>query len=125
MHLPFGLDHARVGYLRRQIARWCRIYEERYRDVRDKVFAHKALSDLIKVNELLAAKTNINEMKALFAFMSGLHSALWEQFHNGRRPLLHVVDFVLPPDPIPHREKLPGETVYREGQAALMSMLPE
>jgi AbiU2 len=110
--------------LRRDIARWRRIYEERYRDVRDKVFAHKALSDLTRVNELLA-KTNIGEMKAVFAFMSALYSALWEQFHNGRRPLLNVVDYILPPDPIPRRQKLPGETVYREGHAALMSMLPE
>ena len=110
--------------LRKEIARWRRVYEERYRDVRDKVFAHKALSDLTQVNELLA-KTNIDEMKTLFAFMSALYSALWEQFHNGRRPLLHVIDFVLPPDPIPHREKLPGETVYREGHTALMSKLQE
>jgi len=110
--------------LRKEIARWRRIYEKRYRDVRDKVFAHKGLSHLTQVNELLA-KTNVDEMKALFAFMSALYSALWEQFHNGLRPLLHVVDFVLPPDPIPYREKLPGETVYREGHAVLMSMLPE
>jgi hypothetical protein len=109
--------------LRKEIARWRRIYDQRYSDVRNKVFAHKALSNLTQINELFA-KTNVDEMKMLFAFMSALYSALWEQFQNGRPPLLHVIDFVLPPDPIPRREKLPGETIYREGHAALMSMLP-
>jgi hypothetical protein len=47
-----------VRGLRKQIAGWRRIYEQRYRDVRHKVFAHKALSDLVEVNALLA-KTSI------------------------------------------------------------------
>jgi len=115
------LSDSDLRMLRKEVASWRRIYVERYRNVRDKVFAHKALSNLTQVNELLA-KTNIDEMKRLFAFMSALYSALWEQFHNGRRPLLQVINFVLPPDP--RREKLPGETVYREGHVALMSMLP-
>jgi HEPN superfamily AbiU2-like protein len=109
--------------LRKEIARWRGIYQKHYRDVRDKVFAHKALSNLTQINELLA-KTNIDQMKRLFAFLNALYSALWEQFHNGRQPLLHVIDFVLPPDPIPRRERLPGETIYREGHTVLMSMLP-
>jgi hypothetical protein len=109
--------------LRKRVAHWRRVYEQRYRDVRDKVFAHKALSNLTQVNELLA-KTNVDEMKGLFAFMSGLYSDLWEQFHNGRQPQLQVIDFVLLPNPIPLRQRLPGETVYCEGHVALTSMLP-
>jgi hypothetical protein len=119
-----ALTPSDVRQLRKKIASWRRIYEDRYRDVRHKIFAHKALSNLAEVNELLA-KTKIDEIKALFAFLSALYSTLWDAFHNGREPLLNVRDFVLPPrPPKPGREMLPGETVYREGYTALKSMLP-
>jgi hypothetical protein len=110
--------------LRKEIASKRRIYDDRYRDIRHKVFAHKSLSDIVEVNALLA-KTNVNEMKALFAFLSALYLALWEAFHNGREPVLQIKPFELPPRPTAHgREILPGETVYREGQAVLKSMVP-
>jgi hypothetical protein len=113
-----------IRELRRKIASWRRIYEERYRDVRHKIFAHKNASDIGETNELLA-KTNVEELKALFAFLSALYVALWESFYNGREPLLDIREFVLPPDSVRTvREMLPGERVYREGHAILMSMLP-
>jgi hypothetical protein len=109
--------------LRRMIARWRGVYEERYRDVRHKVFAHKQTADTEDANKLLA-KTNVEEMKSLFAFLSALYSALWELFNNGREPTLDVRDWILPPDDHPRgREMLPGEQVYRGGQEALLSML--
>jgi hypothetical protein len=116
------LTHNDLRCLRKKIAFWRRVYEDRYKDVRHKVFAHKALSDVTEANAILA-KTKIAEMKTLFAFMSALYSELWEAFHNGRRPSLNDVrDFVLPPDP--GQDVLPGETVYREGHAVLKSLLP-
>jgi hypothetical protein len=114
-----------VRALRKEIAAWRRIYEDRYRDVRHKIFAHKGVSNVQEANELLA-KTSVDQLKALFAFLSALYSALWELFHNGREPSLSIREFVLPPDPpAPRRDKLPGEIVYRAGHAALMSMLPD
>jgi AbiU2 len=102
-----------------------RIYEDRYREVRHKVFAHKEVSTFQEANALLA-KTRIDEMKALFAFLSNLHLALWELLYNGCKPSLAIREFVLPPDPPPtYQTKLPGEIVYREGHAALMLMLPD
>lgn len=113
-----------VRQLRNEIAPWRRVYEDHYRDIRHKVFAHKALSTLEEVNELLA-KTNVDEMRALFRFMSALYSTLWEAFHNGSQPSLNLKDFVLPPDQrSPGQEMLPGEKVYREGHVVLTSMLP-
>jgi putative SOS response-associated peptidase YedK len=106
--------------LRKEIALWRRVYNERYRDVRHKVFAHKELSDIDEVNKLLA-KTNVDEMKKLFAFLSAVYSAFWELFYNGREPVLSPHTFVLPPKA--GQEKSSGETVYVEGHSALMSML--
>jgi hypothetical protein len=57
----------------------------RYRDIRHKVFAHKATADMTEINGMFA-KTNIEEMKALFGFLHALHEALWELFNNGRKP---------------------------------------
>jgi len=93
--------------------------------VRHKLFAHKGVSSVQEADELLA-KTSVDELKALFAFLSALYSALWELFCDGRKPSLNIRDFVLPPDPpIAYQAMLPGEKVYREGHAVLMSMLPD
>jgi hypothetical protein len=114
-----------IRALRKEIAARRQIYEDRYRKVRHKIFAHKGVSNVQEANELLA-KTSVDELKALFAFLSALYSALWELFHNGRKPSLNIRDFVLPPDPpVAHQTMLPGEIVYREGNTALMSMLPD
>jgi hypothetical protein len=91
--------------------------------VRHQVFAHKQTADTEDANMLLR-KTNVEEMKSLFAFLSALYSAFWELFHHGREPMLDVRDWILPPDDPPRgREMLPGERVYRGGQEALLSML--
>jgi hypothetical protein len=112
-----------VRALRKEIAAWRRIYEDRYQNVRHKLFAHIEVSSIQEANKLLA-KTNVDELKAFFAFLSALYSALWELFHNGRKPSLNIREFVLPPDPpVPRKEMLPGEIVYRQGHAVLVSML--
>jgi hypothetical protein len=112
--------------LRKQIDVRRRIYEDRYRDIRHKVFAHKATADMTEINGMFA-KTNIEEMKALFGFLHALHEALWELFNNGRKPDLKPYEFVLSPDPLPLHKPLgaPGERVFREGHAVLGLMMPK
>jgi hypothetical protein len=110
--------------LRKQIDVRRRIYEDRYRDIRHKVFAHKATADMTEINALFA-KTNIEEMKSLFGFLHALHVALWEAFHNGRRPDVKPYQFVLSSEPPPpHKSLAPGERIYREGHAVFQAMLP-
>jgi AbiU2 len=112
-----------VRALRRKIAEWRRLYESGYREIRHKVFAHKEVSDVDETHDLWA-KTSVDELKALFAFLNALYTALWELFYNGRQPLLTVRTFVLPPDSaVNGREMSPGEKVYGECQAVLTSML--
>jgi hypothetical protein len=120
------LTSADVKLLRKQIEVRRRIYEARYRDIRHKVFAHKATADMTEINGMFA-KTNIEEMKALFGFLHALYEALWELFNNGRKPSVKPYQFVLSTDPIPRHKPLgaPGERVFREGHAVLNLMLPE
>jgi hypothetical protein len=111
-----------VKLLRKQIDVRRRAYEDRYRDIRHRVFAHKATADMTEINRMFA-KTNIDEMKSLFGFLHSLHGALWEAFHNGRRPDVIPYQFVLSPDPAPRYKSLaPGERIFREGHAVLGSM---
>jgi AbiU2 len=100
--------------LRAEVAKRRRLYEERFRDVRDKIFAHKELSDRDEMNALLA-KATIDELKSLFGFLHGLHEALWELLYNGRRPILCLPDFVLPTRPrTPNHSDAPAERVARD-----------
>ena len=105
--------------LRENITAQRRVYEARYRDVRNKVFAHNEVGGIDQANRLLA-KTNVDETKALFAFLSELYEALWQLLHNGRKPELRDRHFILKPNPAPPgAQMLPGEKIYREGHAVL------
>ena len=108
--------------LRKEAAIRRRIYESRYRDIRDKVFAHNEVGRFGGGSYF--ANTNIEEMKELFAFLSALNDALWELTVNGRRPTLNVRNFILPPAP-PSRDRglLPGEQVAREVSAMFASVI--
>ena len=110
--------------LRAEVDKHRKIYVARFRNVRDKIYAHKELPDLDVMNALLA-KATLNELKAIFGFLHALHEAFWELLHNGRRPILCLPDFELPPMPATcGRNQTPGEMVAREAAkffAALMA----
>lgn len=104
--------------LRREIRAQRVIYEARYRDIRDKVFAHNEIFDLDVANQLLA-NTRVDEMKALFGFFHALHEALWQLLQNGRKLGLNARAFVLPLTSMAGAQMLPGKKVFREGQHVL------
>lgn len=109
-----------VRGLRKQVAQWRCIYEDRYRDVRHVVFAHKRKQEIV---EKALAKTNIDEIKEMFGFLAGLYQALDQLFLNGREPIVHIRKFMLPP-----RHGMwtmsPGERVYAEGRDVLRMVTP-
>ena len=69
-----------------------KIYESNYKKLRNKLEAHK---DRINENDLqaLIAKTNIPELERLLVFLLRLHEALWNLFHNGRKPTLRPMRY--------------------------------
>jgi hypothetical protein len=107
--------------LRTKIAYWRRVYEDRYRDIRDKFYAHRELSTVEEANDLMAT-TNIKEMKHLFSFLSGLEGALAAAFNNGNQPLLNEREFILWPEDTTNVTPRPGEKVYRQGYEMLKSL---
>ncbi|MDA8238857.1 MAG: hypothetical protein M0Z67_00640 [Nitrospiraceae bacterium] len=84
-------DHKDFRRLRGYISKYRRIYECRYRDFRRKVYAHKELSKTDTY--ALFAKTSITETQKMIIFLNRLHSALWQLFHNGRKPVLRPMKY--------------------------------
>jgi hypothetical protein len=109
------LTAADVRELRKHVSRWRKIYEDHYRDVRHFVFAHKHKWDTV---EQALQKTNVEEMKQMFGFLSGLHQALDQLFLNGRKPVIDLYSFSLPPVQDAWRMS-PGERIYAETNTVL------
>jgi hypothetical protein len=62
-------------------------YEEKYRPIRHKVFAHRGVFTREEVNDLFA-NTNLQELRQLLIFLRRLHETLWQLYFNGHKPLL-------------------------------------
>ena len=84
VYVPNADDFRR---LRRHIAKRRKIYERDYRNIRHKIFAHKVVSEKGEMHALFG-KTNIRELQKLLIFLRRLHEALWQLYHNGRKPTL-------------------------------------
>lgn len=60
-----------VREMRREVAKWRKVYEAAYRDVRHKIFEHKGVSRAGA--DALLAKTNIDEVKEMLGFLHALY----------------------------------------------------
>jgi hypothetical protein len=87
-YVPTANDFRR---LRRHVADHRKIYENAYRDIRRKVYAHKLLSEPEDVRSSYN-KTDIKEMEDLSIFPMRLYETLWHLFHNGRKPVLRPME---------------------------------
>lgn len=99
-----------------------KIYEERYRDLRRKFFAHREVSDRAEIDALFG-KTNIRELQRLLAFLESLSEALWQLFFNGHKPVLRPRRYSVKrmrdhPSP-PGRVKVVQEAITHEAEQFL------
>jgi len=88
---PTSIDFRQI---RAQVNQKRKTYEHRYRQLRDKVFAHNAAKDRGEI-DVLFANTNIAELNRMFTFFGSLYNALWELFFNGRKLLVSDSDVTL------------------------------
>ncbi len=72
--------------LRKNVKKYRKIYEKNYRSIRDMVYAHKELSS--EEMHALFESTGVREMEQLIVFPMRIHKALWELYHNGKKPIL-------------------------------------
>jgi hypothetical protein len=109
VHVPTAVDFRK---LRAKVKECRKIYTARYKDVRDKIFAHNEIADRYAARQLMS-QTNIEEMKQIFIFLKAFGNTMFHLFHNGREPVLDVRPFGSPP-PTPVGPNEPDE----QGQIA-------
>jgi hypothetical protein len=78
---PLALDFKR---LRSFAGARCKVYERCYKQLRDKVYAHKERTNISG----FVAKTNTLELGRLVSDLRILHGVLWHWLRNGRAPRL-------------------------------------
>ena len=113
--------------LRRHVSARRRVYEETYRPIRHKVFAHKMTISQSQVQELFA-NAKIRELQQLLIFLRRLHLALQELYLNGAKPILRPARFSsaqmrVAPSPYIRGATL-QERIVRETEAVLKSLPP-
>jgi hypothetical protein len=84
VHVPKQADFRR---LRKMVAKHRRIYDAQFRDIRNKIFAHRQVSD-DAATAALFSKAKLRDLQKLSRFLNQLHEAMWHAFNNGRRPAL-------------------------------------
>jgi hypothetical protein len=120
-HEPTVDDFRRI---RKRVARWRRIYEANYRDVRHQYFAHKQAAEEHEVNPLFSKGSN-RELQQLIAFLGSLYGALWELHFNGRKLVLRPARYSLReirrrPKPGFFTDRAVQETIAREAEEFLL-----
>lgn len=113
VYVPTDGDFRR---LKRHVAVRRKIYEQKYRPLRHKVYAHRAVSTRDEVADLFA-KTKIRELQQLLIFLRRLHEALWQLYFNGRKPVLRpsrysVQRMLDKPSPYANRASLQERLVH-------------
>jgi hypothetical protein len=86
---PTNADFRRIADY---VKKYRRIYEDKYHDLRNQLYAHKQAADPLAVAALVK-NTSIREMQRLFTFLLQLHGALQELFVNGRKPILRPLRY--------------------------------
>jgi AbiU2 len=86
---PTPKDFRRI---RAHIRKRRKIYENNYRDLRNKFFAHKDVSERAEIDALFG-KGTVRELQQLFAFLGSLHEALWQLLFNGLKPILRPLRY--------------------------------
>ena len=79
--------------LRCQAEKYNSLYKANYRPLRDRVYAHKVVHGLEL--EGLFGKTRIGELQRLLLFPQRLHAALFNLYHNGRKPILRSQRYIV------------------------------
>ena len=78
--------------LRKEVSARRVIYQEMCDRIRDGIFAHHDVSDPKEIAELFS-KIKASRFQQLIVFLNRLHEALWQLYHNGRKPILKQMPY--------------------------------
>jgi hypothetical protein len=111
------LSAADIREMKKAIKPHRAIWEGSLSEVRNKVLAHREISHADA--DALYATVDVGQVVNILGCLAALHEALWQAFHNGRKPDLTAQG---PLFPITDVGQEPGERVYRQVSAALESL---
>ncbi len=89
MYIPTDKDVARIT---RHVERYREIFAKIIKPPRNKYLAHREKRAREEVDQLFARGTR-TELWRMSVFLLRLHSALWDLYHNGNKPLLRSVRY--------------------------------
>jgi hypothetical protein len=122
-HEPTSADFLRLAG---HVKKYRRIYEDKYHDLRNQLYAHKQAADPLAVAALVK-NTSIREMQRLFTFLLQLHGALQDLFVNGRKPILRPLRYSAQrisrrPSPVIPRDSV-HERITMHAERALLGII--
>lgn len=82
--------HKDVARLRAMVAKYRLIYDRAIKPVRHKYLAHREKERNADVHALFAAGT-VRELWRLTTFLIQLNEIIWQQLHNGRKPVFYPI----------------------------------
>jgi hypothetical protein len=85
-YTPTAADWAR---LTRHLNKCSEVFVAKYRPLRHKVYAHRDRLEKAELEGLFSA-TSYRELEKLLASICALYDALWNLYHNGRKPVLRL-----------------------------------
>ena len=71
------------------------VYDDQYRKIRNRVVAHRVVSNDEQVHDLFK-RTNLTELEQLIEFLLEVHEAFWQLFTNGRSLTLRPKRYSVP-----------------------------
>ena len=111
-HYPTSKDILR---LQAKVDEFRAVYDRAVKPARNKYIAHREKVDHAEVQQLFAGG-KVQEIGQLVTFLYALYTTCWEQYHNGRKPVLRPYRFSVKtiydskhPRSTPH-ESVVGET---------------
>ena len=104
VHVPTASDFKRLQSF---VDARRKVYGSCYKQLRDKVYAHKERTDI----SVFVAKTNTRQLGRLLHDMYKLHDVLWNLLQNGQKPRMH---------PLQHSA---GHRIERETRKFLKSLV--
>jgi len=76
--------------LKGEVSKRQKLYESRYKPIRDKIFAHREFKKMKRVDELFG-EVKIGEMQDLLCFLYQIERIIFQLLYNGR--LMNIGDF--------------------------------
>ena len=81
--------------IRKKVAACRKVYECAVKPARDKYFAHREVIGHQHV-QLLFADAKVRDLWRIVLFLRQLHEALWDLYHNGRKPRFRAMRYSIP-----------------------------